>query len=282
MVKYRAFKTGSTYKLPSKIIYITSHTFYNTTTWVVPANVTRVRVDCVAAQGQTIGSGVGGKGGRVQCVLKVSPYDTLYIHVGVVPSGGDTASYNASDVRINGNSYSNRVVVAGGGGSGSWASTYGETYANGGAGGETTGGTGGTGLVWGYSATAGTGGSNTNACGGTGSTAATPYSPQKVGATGGFGLGGNGATYTGIAGAGGAGYYGGGGGATSAFADEKTIARAAGGAGGGSSYTNDSLCSSVTHTQGFQSGNGYITLSILDGDPGYIVPETVYLAYADS
>lgn len=32
-------------------------------------------------------------------------------------------------------------------------------------------------------------------------------------------------------------------------------------AGGGSSYTDATLCSEVTHTQGFQAGNGYVLIS---------------------
>ena len=50
-------------------------------------------------------------------------------------------------------------------------------------------------------------------------------------------------------GGGGGGYYGGGGGAD------------AGGAGG-SSYTHPSLCSSVVHTQGVQTGSGKLVITI--------------------
>lgn len=35
------------------------------------------------------------------------------------------------------------------------------------------------------------------------------------------------------------------------------------GAGGGSSYTHPELCSNVTHTQWFKTGDGYITISMI-------------------
>ncbi len=52
-------------------------------------------------------------------------------------------------------------------------------------------------------------------------------------------------------GGGGGGYYGGGGGSW-------------GGGGGGSSYTNPTIVTAVTHTQGFNSsGDGYVTLTLV-------------------
>lgn len=249
----------------SSVIYVKSFdavTFTSSGTWTVPKGITKIKIDCVGAQGQNASNGVGGKGGRVQCTLKVNGGSVLNITVGKRPTSGSTASYNASDIRVGGTALSNRVVVAGGGGGASYASNgYSTVYANGGAGGgSTTGGSGTTSVQWGYGATAGTGG--TQSAGGAGGTASTPYSREFRGGTGTSGLGGNGDTYTGLAGSGGAGYFGGGGGATSAFVDEKTSAAAAGGAGGGSSYANSSYCSSVTHTQGYRSGNGYVTISM--------------------
>lgn len=232
-------------------------TFTENTTWTVPENVTSISVDCVGAKGWNDANCTAGKGGRIQCNLSVTPQQTLYFTIGTIPTNGPTASYNASDIRLNENALQNRIIVAGGGGSGSYANRYGIFAAAGGGGGNLVGGTGGTALRWGYSSSGGTGGTQTS--GGTGGTAATPYSRSFVGGVGTLGLGGNGDTYTGVAGAGGAGYYGGGGGATSSFADEKTKANAAGGGGGGSSYTDPNLCSEVIHTQGYQNGNGYIS-----------------------
>ena len=37
---------------------------------------------------------------------------------------------------------------------------------------------------------------------------------------------------------------------------------AASGNGGGSSYTHPTFCTNVEHTQGFNTGNGYITISM--------------------
>ena len=65
--------------------------------------------------------------------------------------------------------------------------------------------------------------------------------------------------YEGNTGAGGAGYYGGGSGAGDW---NKNGAYVAGG-GGGSSFADSSLCSNVAHTQGFRSGTGYITISMI-------------------
>ena len=60
------------------------------------------------------------------------------------------------------------------------------------------------------------------------------------------------------AGAGGGGYYGGGAGAWYEY-----FGWNCGGGGGGSSYTNQTLCSNVVHTQGFRAGNGYVTISMV-------------------
>lgn len=216
-------------------------------TYVVPNGVTKLHVDCVASQG----GNSGGLGGRVQCDLNVTPGDTLYIMVGAVPSSTYTASYNASDIRIGGTEYSNRVVVAGGGGS---KSSRGQA---GGAGGGLTGADG----TKGYGANSmGKGGTQT--AGGAGG-AGTPVSTGHYhnGGAGTFGLGGTGShdsSYEGDAGAGGAGWYGGGAGAGDHNKNGDYVA----GGGGGSSYTNSSLCSNVTHTQGYRSGAGYITISL--------------------
>lgn len=217
--------------------------------WTVPPGVTKIHVDCVASKG-AIGAGdrvdkVPGYGGRVQCDLAVTGGQVLYITVGAIPSSWTTASYNASDIRIGGTDYGNRVIVAGGGGSARHTSN--RNYAgNGGNGGGLTGATGtsdntgrGQPGVGGSQSAGGAGGWGLNATGGSGT----------------LGLGGSGTD----AGAGGAGYYGGGAGGFGGH--DGTFGHAGG--GGGSSYTN-SNCSNVVHTQGYQDGAGYITISFVD------------------
>ena len=262
-------KIGAIYKGSQKIAFIfkgsqlifgekslTFNVSDDIQSWVVPNGVKSLTVDCVASKGANSedGSIAGGKGGRVQCTLKVSSGQTLYFTVGSIPENAATVSYNASDIRIGGTEYSNRVVVAGGGGSAAWRNGHGST---GGSGGGTTGGTG-TQDTTGSGANPGSGG--TQSAGGAGGTV--QVSGSNWGSSGGngqLGLGGtsdNHGHHYSIGGVGGAGYYGGGGGA--GFHTSNTN-RASGG-GGGSSYTDSSLCSNVTHTQGFNSDTGYIKI----------------------
>lgn len=199
-------------------------TFTESGTWTVPARIRKIAVDCVAASGSSSRS-AGGKGGRVQCVLSVTPGQVLHLVVGKV---GD--NYNASDIRTDPEDLNSRLIVAGAGGDG----TAGVAVSAGAAGG---------GLVGASAASAyfagGTGGTQT--AGG------------SVGGT--FGFGGSA-----LGGHGGAGWYGGGAGQAGLI---NKVGTCAAGGGGGSSYTHPDLCSEVVHTQGFQSGNGYITISMV-------------------
>ena len=54
----------------SSVVYTTFSdiTFTTSGTWVVPAGLKRVRVDCVAGQGFTNAAAQGGLWGRVQCI----------------------------------------------------------------------------------------------------------------------------------------------------------------------------------------------------------------------
>ena len=228
--------------LPSGQTFQASDSFQ---TYTVPKGCTKLSIDCVASKGNN-GNATGGKGGRVQCTLTVTPLQTLYIMVGKIPTEARGASYNAADIRTNNagitdnTSLQSRLVVAGGGGSGGIGSS---SNGNGGNGGGTTGaqGAGANGCVGGMGGTQSSGGAH-----GYG-TAAVAYDGQD----GKFGLGGNGA-----GGGGGAGWYGGGGGGGhSYFSGDEA------GGGGGSSYTNSTYCSNVTHTQGYQAGAGYITIT---------------------
>lgn len=211
----------------------------NFQTYVVPKGVTKLQVNCVAAKGN--GSGYGG---RVQCVLSVTPGQTLYLAVGSANTSAGTPTYNASDIRTNNAGITNttslrsRLVVAGGGGN------TGNQTGSGGHGGGLTGAAGSN-----VDGKSGQGGTQTGGGSGGGSGLG-----GQGGGVGSFGLGGTGGH--GVAGCGGAGWYGGGGGGTSAWGS--TLG---GNGGGGSSYTNSSLCTSVVHTQGYRNGNGYITLT---------------------
>lgn len=237
-------------------------TFYPSSelqSFVVPNGVKSLTVDCVASKGANSEDGnlAGGKGGRVKCNLKVTPGQTLYFMVGEIPTNAGTVSYNASDIRIGGTEYSNRVLVAGGGGSAAWRQGHGAT---GGAGGGTTGGTGVQDTTGG-GASPGQGG--TQSAGGTGGDVNVSGSVWgSPGGDGQLGLGGtsdNHGYHFSIGGVGGAGYYGGGGGA----GFHTSGANRASGGGGGSSYADSSLCSNVTHTQGYNSGSGYIKITLI-------------------
>lgn len=235
-------------------------TFTENGMWVVPRGIKRISVDCVGARGYTNGSFSGGNGGRVQCVLNVTPGDVLNITVAVIPTFSADLVYNASDIRIGGTALSNRVIVAGGGGNASSC-----TRSPGGSAGGAGGGLNGAAGTNCDRTVAGGGGSQNN--GGsrgyttdTGGTTGAGY-----GQAGSFGLGGQGVggsqSYGGSAqsGSGGSGWYGGGSGGTYEYFGWWTA-----GGGGGSSYTHPTLCSDVIHTQGYRAGNGYITISMVE------------------
>ena len=233
----------------NKLVYAKPITFLPSNeiqTLVVPQFVNKIHVDCVASKGRD-GRAVGGKGGRVQCDLSVSSGQTLYFMVGDVPTDG-TAQYNASDIRTNNagvsdtTSLQSRLIVAGGGGCGSDGDR--NYFASGGNGGGLTGAPGGS------ARNASGGGGGTQSAGGSSYT-----SSGTTGQYGTFGLGGNGSSWS----SGGAGWYGGGGGSTNGHNAQYWHS----GGGGGSSYTDENLCSNVVHTQGFNDGSGYITISFV-------------------
>jgi hypothetical protein len=210
-------------------------------TFIVPEGVSELLVDARGGGGGRL----GGNGGRVQTRLQVIPGQLLYISVGqggwaasgggspsALGGGGYSGNYGgvgggATDIRIGGNAFTDRVMVAGGGGGGydqrNFAG-YG-SYGFGGAGGDlvANGGSGGA-----------AGGGGTQTSGGSVQVVNLGYYSQP----GGFGYGGASTGYGGVfAGGGGGGWYGGGGGVNA-------------GGGGGSSYTDPNLCSNVTHTKG--------------------------------
>ena len=260
----------------------TSQTFNYTgaaQTFIIPSCVTSITFDVIGASGGTGAPGcsstlsaAGGLGGRVQGTMPVTGGDTLFIYVGgagtddnnTSAAGGFNGGGNAlmesqytyygggggggaSDIRLSGNTFNDRVVVAGGGGGAGQDGCNCEGLA-GGAGGDLTAGAGQPGPLC-VCNPSGQGGTPT-AGGLKGG-----WSCGCDATDGSFGIGGNSNSTscggpTGGAGGGG-GWYGGGGGGL-------------GGGGGGSSYTAPSAAG-VVLTQGFQTGNGIITITYTGG-----------------
>ena len=228
-------------------------------TWSIPAGVSEITVDMQGAAGGSGGpntTGVGGRGARVQGVIPVTGGSTLYIYVG---GRGPSASVNAvntnnpggwnggggtyftsddnkrpgagggaSDIRLGGTAFSDRIAVAGGGGgAGGWENV------NGGD----AGLNGEQGQLGPENRPGGTGG--TQSAGGTGAN------------SGSLGLGGAGRGGSHGGGGGGGGYYGGGGGSVAP-------------GGGGSSFAKAGS-TGVTYTTGFTSrtANGSVTITYL-------------------
>jgi hypothetical protein len=216
--------------------------------WTVPNGVTSINATLYGAKGADAtysNPGYGGKGGKIEANIPVTPGQTLYFFVGSTPTcpncagwngGGNGSSSNsgggggASDIRSNGTNLSNRILVAaGGGGGGCYCfSTYGT---NGGDGGGLVGGSG----VDNNNSGSGGGGGGQNS-GGT------------AGCSGAGGSLGQGGTGTNGGGGGGGGYYGGGAGCF----DQ--------GGGGGSSYALGNV-TNVIHSFGNNSGFGLITIN---------------------
>ncbi len=225
-------------------------------TWVVPAGVTSVTIECYGAQGGrgTQTTSTGGLGGYATGTLAVSAGQTLNIYVGgqggYSSAGGwnggggyGSGSYNsgsgggASDVRVGGTALSNRVIVAGGGGGGG-GQTNGNAY--GGTGGGTNGGGGYNDVsnctpyyTWFANYATQTGPGPSTGCSGAAGSSATGGTYTSGGA------------HTG--GGGGGGYYGGGSGGYGV------------GGGGGSGYIGG--VSSGSMSNGVRSGNGQVIIS---------------------
>lgn len=248
--------------------------------FVVPAGVTSITIEAWGAAGGEDGvSGPGGLGGYATGTLAVNAGDTLNITVGGrgvngIPGGsGSTASLNlpggfngggatgtiacprsgegagsgggASDIRLNGATLNDRVIVAGGGGG---SSAYQPPDGPGGSGGGLVGGNGGT-----HNAITATGG--TQVLGGTAGGHVTS-STCSAGTDGAVGVGGIGDGNDG--GGGGGGWYGGGGGSSN------------GGGAGGSSYI--ALLSAAVTTPGIRAGDGEIRITyVVDGVPPTVV-----------
>jgi len=229
-------------------------------TFTVPSGVNSITVDIKGAGGGYVSSS-GSKGGRVQATLPVTAGETLYIYVGGSGirgnaggfngggsvGGGNSSNYNsgggASDIRSGGNALSNRIAVAGGGGG-----NGGNCGADSAPGGDGGGLVGESGCENSCSNCQYTGAGGTQSAGGVAGPTSNNYCTGNNDGTLGNGGSNTGSGPGGFRGTGGGGgYYGGGSGCYE-------------GAGGGSSYTAGNA-SSVTHTQGYQSGNGEIVIN---------------------
>jgi hypothetical protein len=269
--------------------------------WTVPAGVTSLTVDLYGAQGGSGGS-AGGRGGRIQGTLSVTAGSTIYVYVGgqsgyngggAAGTGSGSSTFQsfpgggATDIRIGGLNYSNRVAVAGGGGGAGRNSCTGQTGGGGGypgglggagdttklggdgtltnggsVNGSTTGGAGacstsphggggggqnGGGASGGYATVSG--GSN-GGCGQTSEASAGPITGFTAGC---FGTGGNGGSNSNNGGGGGGGgWYGGGAGG----------ANWASGGGGGSSYLGSMTGTSFVNAT--RTGDGVASITYLN------------------
>jgi len=240
-------------------------------TFTVPPCVTSLTVDVIGAKGGDLNTAIGGNGGRTQCTFPVTPGEVLNIYVGGLGANGDNITgviaggFNGggtgfdntdpwggggggggSDIRRTPFSLNDRLVVGGGGGAGG-VDGCGAALLNGGAGGGLVGAPGQIPM-----SCVGSGQGGTQTAGGLKGQypSCTNLSTDGSFGIGGIGYGNCGNSDEGGSGGGG-GWYGGGGGNFGA-------------GGGGSSYT-DGSCTGVVHTQGFQTGAGFVSITYTAG-----------------
>jgi hypothetical protein len=234
-------------------------------TFTVPECVTSIQIDAFGAQGgNSDGGGLGGYGGRIVARLNTAVGATFQIRVGgagVLCKQDNSGGYNgggsancsvgqdsgtgggATDIRISPYDINSRIIVAGGGGGAGYNCA--STLDGGGPGGGQVGGKFVT-DCGGQPDAVGSGG--TQSSGGIGGT----YSTYGSAGSGGFGYGGTGVSSGGApayqGGGGGGGYFGGGGGCWE-------------GGGGGSDYIRTTVLTLLSEAQGYNGGNGSLTLS---------------------
>lgn len=250
-------------------------------TWVVPEGVAAVSIQAFGAQGGNgldsrggdgVPKGVGGLGGSASATIKVTPGDKLAVRVGGAGEsrtgfepvaggangGGDSADNfgpgkefggggggGGSDVRLNGKTLTDRILVAGGGG---------------GAGIRTSGGDGG-GEIGGSAEGGGGGGTQTaGGKGGDGQFGDGPYD-RADGQPGASGQGGSGGVEYSPGAGGGGGWFGGGGGGGTGVVG--TGGGGSDGGGGGSGYAH-SDATNVALKAGVRSGGGRVTITPID------------------
>jgi hypothetical protein len=236
--------------------------------FTVPDGVGAIAVDLLGAQGGNLD--YGGLGGRVRATLAVSPGDVLQVNVGGQGlkngtgfNGGGAAANEAyagggaSDVRKNGVTLADRVVVAGGGGGAGVFAT--SSLGMGGAGGGLVGTAGQAGIC------ASPGGGGTQSAGGAGGTG--NLSPNGVAGTAAMGGAGGGSGLGYYGGGGGGGYNGGGGGG--ACVPQSSYPGPGG--GGGSSWAVSSA-GAVRNEQGVRRGPGSVKISWPPATPAPVTP----------
>jgi hypothetical protein len=221
----------------------------NVQKFVVPNGVDTITASVWGAQGGANWVNNTNFGGFVKADIPVNAGDTLYIYVGEQPNGitggwngggnGETAGKGgggASDIRIGGTTYNDRILVAGGGGgAGYWSSTH----VVGGYGGGYNGG-------YGYRGTPSTFGGDPGTQTSSGNGTCVSFNNPSV--TGGFGFGGS-PSGCGCEGyGGGGGWYGGAGSGNCR------------GGGGGSGYILPTL-QNISIDSGIQVGHGQIILT---------------------
>jgi hypothetical protein len=308
---------GSSYSIASSVNYTefgsSSATVFNYTgelqQYVVPNNVSQLRVTAVGASGGAINTtDVPGSGANITSVVNVTPGSTVYIYVGSCPGrsyytnlqligvgigstasaglGGFGGSYydttsGEADYGAGGGGFSgvftsnvitpaSALIIAGGGGG---ASSMGASYkgGNGGTGplGAGQNGTGGIGTGYGRGAT--------NSAGGAAGTVDPAYPNQRAPLPGASLAGGwAGSRSVSVAGTtgyggggGGAGYYGGGGGTAGGPTNRQ------GGGGGGSSWSSNSAITFNTTLNGnLQHGKVFI-IPIIQRGNGFIRIEQI-------
>jgi len=251
---YRTFAHGTAACIVPTLMFAFNNSIQK---WIVPEGVASFSIDAFGAQGGDYPLTIGGLGGYISVnSISVTPVGRIYYIVvgasgaansppGIGGGGGHTDEYfyssggGATDLRTSANELYSRLVVAGGGG-GSGANAYG------GAGGGRKGQAGGN-FDPTHNFVGGGGGSQTAGGAGHKTNTQNSNSLNYSSLSGTFGEGGNGTLDSG---GGGGGYYGGGGGVSYS------------GGGGGSSFANSSFFDIVNNTQGINSGNGvlYITL----------------------
>ncbi len=118
-------------------------------------------------------------------------------------------------------------------------------------------------------------GSSTNGIGAKGGTPETGgdgayysmYLSSRTASKGTFGLGGAPSSERGGSGYGGAGWYGGGGGVDGYYyASSSAFGESGAAAAGGSSRADPEVCANVEHTQGYNAGDGYVEITVLEDE----------------
>lgn len=242
--------------------------------WTVPQGVFTIFINAKGAQGgNNPTSYIGGRGGMVTAILRVTPGDVLHIVVGG-QALNDTPAYGFGGAGGKLTAFPNRsgkaggglsgiftsstisqanalIIAAGGGGATSYPNA---TYTNYGAGGGLTGRNGYNNFNFDYGQIWGLGGTQT-----AGGARGIPADPNYILPTAGSALqGGNGGHSNNAqssgwrgGGGGGAGYFGGGGGCAGGNAQ--------GSGGGGSSYAI-STAINVVHTENENTGHGSLVI----------------------